>query len=275
MRKLEIFELHDLLFEALCYVDDVCRKHNLQYYLAYGTLLGAVRGKDFIPWDPDIDLFMPRESYQKFCEVMKQEPADKYFLDTVENNPYSTAPLEGRVCIKGTMIHTGLQSDIPLCKEIRIDIAPLDYSSFDKEFVIRRNEKLKIYQKIVFFKNLHVINKDKVLSYVLHVVLKALPYKLTLQKLLKIAGDNRKIDTSKYVCLTAAYTCNKKKPFRNEYPVQWFGEPKYIMFHGREFPAPCDSHDFLKYFYGENYMTPIRREETKEYYILDERDNTQ
>ena len=273
MRKLEISELHDLLFETLSFVDDICKKHNIQYYLAYGTLLGAVRGKDFIPWDPDIDLFMSRENYQKFCEIMKKEPDEKYFLDTVESNPYSTAPLEGRVCIKSTMIQAGIECKVPLCKEIRIDIAPLDYSSYDKEFVIRRNERIKIYQKMVYLKNLHIINKSKVLSYVLHAALKVIPYNLTLQKLLRIAGENRETDTSKYICLTAAYTCNKKKPFRNEYPVKWFGEPKPIMFHGREFPSPCDSHEFLKYFYGENYMTPIRREETKEYFILDKNDN--
>ena len=97
MKKLTTNDIHEVLFEALCYIDDVCTKNDIRYYLAYGTLLGAVRGKDFIPWDPDIDLFMTRADYQKFCRVMEKEPQEKFFLDTVENNPYSTAPLEGRV----------------------------------------------------------------------------------------------------------------------------------------------------------------------------------
>lgn len=272
MKKLKIYELHEVLYRTLCYVDDICKNNDIRYYLAYGTLLGAVREKDFIPWDPDIDLFMSRENYQKFCKVMEQEPKGKYFLDTVESNPYSTAPLEGRVCINGTMIRMNLEYKVPLRNEIRIDIAPLDYSSFDRRYVIRRNSKLKIYEQLVHLKYLHAINKKSIISYILHALLKVMPYKLALRRLLELAGERHDADISRYICLTAAYTCSKRKPLRNEYPTVWFGEPELIMFHGREFPCPCNSHEFLRYFYGEDYMTPIQREQGGEYYLLDEDD---
>lgn len=58
-------EIKDICFSILCYFDDVCRENNLRYSLAYGTLLGAVRHKGFIPWDDDIDVIMPREDYEK------------------------------------------------------------------------------------------------------------------------------------------------------------------------------------------------------------------
>lgn len=270
MKKLKTDEIHEVLFRALCYVDDVCRKHGIRYYLAYGTLLGAVREKDFIPWDPDIDLFMTREEYQKFCRAMQQEPEGKYFLDTVESNPYSTAPLEGRVCIRGTRIQTEPESEVPLCREIRIDIAPLDYSSSDKAYVIRRNKKLRVYEQLVYLKYLHTINKKNAVSYAFHAFLKVMPYKLALRRLLALADEKHDADPGKYICTTAAYTCSKKKPLRNEYPAEWFGEPALFTFHGKEFPCPRESHEFLRYFYGENYMTPVRREEEGNYYILDE-----
>ena len=268
MKKLDTKELHEVLFDTLCFVNDVCEKNNIQYYLAYGTLLGAIREKDFIPWDPDVDLFMSREHYQKFCQVMEHIKNDKYFLDTVDNNPYSITPLEGRVCIKGTYIHIDLKSKVPLRKEIRIDIAPLDFSSLDKKYIIHKNRALTLYGKLIYLKYLHVINKKSIVSYGLNYMLKVIPYETALRKLLKLAGENPNPDKNNYICLTAAYTCNKKKPFRNVYPVEWFGEPEYHMFHGKEFPCPRESHKFLKYFYGDNYMTPIPREEAGEYYLL-------
>ena len=268
MKKLETDELHEVLFKVLCYVDDICKKNDIRYYLAYGTLLGAVREKDFIPWDPDIDLFMSRADFQKFCRIMEKEPKGKYFLDTVKYNRYSTAPLEGRVCIRGTMIKLDLKCKVPLRKEIRIDIAPLDFSSSNKAYTIKRNKKISIYQTLIHQKFIHVINRKRLISYAFHAVLKAVPYKLALKRLLILAGEKRDVDTSRYICLTAAYTCNKRKPFRNEYPVEWFAEPEYRMFHGREFPCPRESHEFLRYFYGEDYMTPIQREQDGEYYLL-------
>lgn len=268
VKKLEINELHEVLFSALCYVNDICERNDIQYYLAYGTLLGAIRGSDFIPWDPDVDLFMSRENYQKFCRVMENEKNDKYFLDTVDNNPYSITPLEGRVCIRGTAIRVDIKSKVPLRKEIRIDIAPLDFSSLDKEYVIHKNRVLHVYEQFIYLKYLHVINKRRLASYLFDLVLKVIPYKIALRKILKLAGENRSPDKEKYICLTAAYTCNKKKPLRNEYPVEWFGEPEYNMFHGKEFPCPRESHKFLEFFYGDDYMTPIPREEQGEYYLL-------
>ena len=268
MRKLEINELHEVLFDALCYVNDVCERNDIQYYLAYGTLLGAIREADFIPWDPDIDLFMSRENYQKFCRVMENEKSDKFFLDTVDNNPYSITPLEGRVCIRETYIYADIEIKVPLRKEIRIDIAPLDFSSLDKEYVIRRNRTLRLYEQFIYLKYLHVINKKRLASYILNLMLKVIPYKMVLRRLLKLAGENTNPDKDNYVCLTAAYTCNKKKPLRNEYPVEWFGEPEYHLFHGKEFPCPQESHQLLKYFYGDDYMTPIPREQEGEYYLL-------
>ena len=268
MKKLEIKELQEVLFEALSYVDSVCRKNNIRYYLAYGTLLGAIRGNDFIPWDPDVDLFMTRDNYTKFCQAMKNEKNDVYFLDTVKTNPHSVAPLEARVCIKGTYIRWDIKERVPLRHEIRIDIMPLDYSSLDTDFVIRRNLKLKVYEQLIHHKYMHVINRKRVISYLFDFMLKALPYKMTLNRLLKLAGTAHDIDKDHYICLSSAYDCDKEKPLRNVYSVEWFKEPEYHMFHGREFPCLTDSHQFLRHYYGDDYMTPIEREEDGEYYLL-------
>lgn len=69
-------------------VDRLCRKNNLRYSLAYGTLIGAVRHQGFIPWDDDIDIMMPRDDYDRFMQLWIADPPDGFFLDRCENTPY-------------------------------------------------------------------------------------------------------------------------------------------------------------------------------------------
>ena len=61
MREMSIEELRNTQMGILDYIDDLCRKHGLKYWIDYGTLLGAVRHKGYIPWDDDIDISMMRE----------------------------------------------------------------------------------------------------------------------------------------------------------------------------------------------------------------------
>ena len=66
--------------------DSVCKKYNLKYYAAYGTLLGAVRHKGFIPWDDDIDLCMMRDDYEKLKLVAKEEFKEPYYFQDWYNS---------------------------------------------------------------------------------------------------------------------------------------------------------------------------------------------
>jgi lipopolysaccharide cholinephosphotransferase len=82
LRKAQLIML-DMLVEF----DTICQKHNLQYWLDSGTLLGAVRHKEFIPWDDDIDLSMPLEDYNKFQEIATEELSENIFFQTKETDP--------------------------------------------------------------------------------------------------------------------------------------------------------------------------------------------
>lgn len=67
-RELSVEEHKQRALNILLEIDNFCRKENLRYYLAFGTLIGAVRHKGFIPWDDDIDLQMPRPDYEVFTK---------------------------------------------------------------------------------------------------------------------------------------------------------------------------------------------------------------
>ena len=57
-----------IYLELLDKLDYVCNKHNLRYYIAYGTCLGAIRHQGFIPWDHDADVLMPIEDAKELIK---------------------------------------------------------------------------------------------------------------------------------------------------------------------------------------------------------------
>ena len=79
--KKELEKLRKILLEMLDEVVRICDKHKLNYFLAGGTALGAIRHKGYIPWDDDVDVIMPREDYEKFLVYARDEISDEYFLD--------------------------------------------------------------------------------------------------------------------------------------------------------------------------------------------------
>lgn len=86
MREVTNDELKNIELDILTYIDTVCKQHHLTYMIAFGTLLGAIRHKGFIPWDDDIDVCMPREDYNKFVSIMKNIKG-QYEMISQETNP--------------------------------------------------------------------------------------------------------------------------------------------------------------------------------------------
>lgn len=73
MHRLSLEEIKKTELDILLELKEVCRRHSLRYCLCGGTLLGAVRHRGFIPWDDDIDVFMPRYALKKLIRLEKEE----------------------------------------------------------------------------------------------------------------------------------------------------------------------------------------------------------
>lgn len=86
MRLLSQDDIRNVQMDILDDIVAICKEHNLQYYLAFGSLLGAVRHKGYIPWDDDIDICMVRDEYEKFLKIVKNGLGEKYcHLSLIDN----------------------------------------------------------------------------------------------------------------------------------------------------------------------------------------------
>ena len=133
----EFRELQMKSLEILLYFKDFCKENGLTFFLAGGTAIGALRHKGFIPWDDDIDIFMPRPDYEKLTELWPLKAnTDKYIFcrTTKEQNFHHHAA--GIMDITTTYIEQrNADTDIP--QGLVMDVIPLDGcpdSSFKRFF---------------------------------------------------------------------------------------------------------------------------------------------
>ena len=126
-RKLEIEEIHSITLDLMDRLHDICEKNGISYCLNYGTLLGAIRHKGFIPWDDDFDVMMSREDYDKLLSLLEHETSGRYRLITRGNTPHYYNGI-ARFCDMKYEYETEL--DVKQYQQgVFIDVYPLDSCS--------------------------------------------------------------------------------------------------------------------------------------------------
>lgn len=93
MRKIELEELKSIQAEILEQFKCICEQYNLRYFMAAGTLLGAVRHQGFIPWDDDVDVFMLRDDYEQLLSIKNLDMPENYKLIHANNVEHFGLPI--------------------------------------------------------------------------------------------------------------------------------------------------------------------------------------
>ena len=110
--------IQDALFRILQDFAGYCDRNGLTYWLAGGTLLGAVRHGGFIPWDDDIDVYMPRKDYLDFIAALRENPVGDHYRAValeLDNSPYpfiQLLDLDTKITNSNSSLHTSLWLDI-------------------------------------------------------------------------------------------------------------------------------------------------------------------
>lgn len=133
-------------------VIDICERHEIKYFMFYGSLLGAVRHHGMIPWDDDIDIAMLREDYDRFLEVAEQELEAPYFLQTWNTDKECFFGGYAKVRNSNTTALDYLHENRKSNAGIWIDILPLDKVFLDMSKRKKQLYEIEKIQKMLYIK---------------------------------------------------------------------------------------------------------------------------
>lgn len=261
MRKLTLEELRAKELNLLNLFDEFCKKNTLSYFLAYGTLLGAVRHKGFIPWDDDIDVCMLRPDYERFLSMRRDfESENSQALVKKcgdKGYPFPFTKIED----KTTLVHEHAMSE-RIHTGVWIDIFPFDgfRDSPEKNKKLFSNEKRnkKIIQKSLAKAGAVGGNRIKrLLNCILIPLARLYVWICRLpQRSDEIAKKNSfdKCNSVGTLVWAAQGTCNIMKK-ENVFPLS------QVLFCDRNYPAPKQTDIYLSRIYGNYMQLPPEKEQ--------------
>lgn len=251
MRIINTIELKQIQFDVLKQVHKFCKENGIRYYLAYGTLLGAVRHKGYIPWDDDIDIVMPREDYMQFIETFQSE---RYKIYSPENNAKCVFTF-AKIFDNNTVLKEQTNLPIDVTLGINIDLFPLEKISNKTEAndickKIQRYFKLYVLKKIFLYSDMEVYKK--IILYVCQNVLQCITFQKLVNKICAVAQKDTMLTEYEYIGQLVFPVYGSKGIL----PKDIFSKTIKLEFEGEKFDAPVGYDAYLKAYYGDYMQLP-------------------
>lgn len=239
-REMTLREIQLRATQILVYVRNFCMKHDLRYFIAYGSLLGAARHQGFIPWDDDIDILMPFPDYLRFCELFQSDREHELIsMHNTTRKPLSVSSFT-KVVAKDTCTLLNL---FPLQVEsgVGIDIFPMNgYPDVSEE-----QKKYDVHLKHLFQEwadNVLIPMATPKYNEAAHQAC----YNSLLEEMTRYPYDE-----SSYVGSVAVAPYNHLIA-----PKSCYENTVKVTFEGEEFDAPSGWRDLLKMSYGDWQKLP-------------------
>lgn len=241
-KPISVNECKKISYKILLDVAKFCEKNNLRYFLACGTLLGAIRHKGFIPWDDDIDIMMPRPDFEVFLKTYKHENYDV------------CKPEDGRICFakvydnKTIKYEEGVDYNKNKPLGVDIDIFPLD-GIVDDESVVNKNYKLECFLEMLLrLSNQPIFYRKNPLKAIFRIIPRIIGSK-NIVKLIEKNAKRYSYDDSDYVVRMKRSLNGFTGALSKEvYDVA------YCEFENNTFRIPIGYDEWLTKFFGD-YMT--------------------
>lgn len=242
----DIKQLQKCQFELLKELKRVCYTNGIQFFLAYGSCLGAIRHSGFIPWDDDIDVCMTNEDFEKL-KKSAGEFAPGFFLQTHETDR-GYGLMIGRLRNSETTLIENDESDRDINHGVFIDIYPL-FNSPKNKINRRKYIVFSMIYRLLLYGEVPK-NHGKVMKMGSMVLLKVIPFKLR-EKLIKYA----------YKVISGCEVTGEVSTFYGDevsvnYKVEKLFPVKEVMFEGELMPVPSDADEYLKFTYGDYMQLP-------------------
>lgn len=238
----DLVELKAIELGIMKKVHEFCVKNDILYFLSHGTLIGAVRHKGFIPWDDDIDIFMPRPDYERFCDLFPKVQ-DSLTLELVNHKTqrYFGRPMSKVIDSRTILTEPEYNGDDPI--GVFVDIWPLDGTPTDQGGALSYIKKCKDLQRDLY------INISKKVSGTKNKIRALWVKRFNSKDLVEKLDEQIKAysyDKSDYVtCYMDPYHALMKK--------EWFKSSTLLEFEDAKFCVPIGYKEVLTQLYG-NYM---------------------
>ncbi len=253
-KELSMREIQTISLEILKQVTDLCENLNLRYYLAWGTLIGAVRHKGFIPWDDDVDILMPRPDYEVLLQYMSSHKLPNLTLfnrQTCPQYPYMISRVsDDRYILE-------MENEESVGMGVFIDIYPLDGMGNTLEEAIKFGKYTDYMSSLCYQstrKHFAVENTTstlrKIIKYPAYLVAKIIGKDWFQNKIEKYAKERSKsYDSSNWVGDLVWLSGGKKEILKRE----WLEQYEYVPYEKYQFRIPKMYDQVLRQTYG-NYM---------------------